>query len=69
MDRETGEAVEREEGVPVTSEKVFVPEVRNGTAEIAFQFDATELKDREIVIYEELYELEEKDDSEEPGTQ
>lgn len=68
MDRETGEAVEREEGVPVTSEKVFVPEVRNGTAEIAFQFDATELKDREIVIYEELYELEEKDDSEEPGT-
>ncbi len=42
--------------------------MRNGTAEIAFQFDATELKDREIVIYEELYELEEKDDSEEPGT-
>lgn len=68
MDRETGEAVEGEEGIPVTSEKVFVPEVRNGTAEIAFRFDATELKDREIVIYEELYEMEGKDDPEEPGT-
>lgn len=68
MDKETGEAVEGEENLPVTSEKIFTPEVQNGTAEIAFQFDATELKDKDIVIYEELYELEEKDNPDEPDT-
>lgn len=67
MDRETGEAIEDEENLPVTSEKIFTPKVQNGTEEIAFQFDATELKDRDIVIYEELYELQENEDPDEPG--
>lgn len=67
MDRETGKAIEDEENLPVTSEKIFTPKVQNGTEEIAFQFDATELKDRDIVIYEELYELQETEDPDEPG--
>lgn len=70
MDRETGEPVEvteEEESVPVTAEKVFTPEIQNGTTEIAFRFNAESLKDREIVIYEELYEIEGEEDPEESG--
>lgn len=70
MDRETGEAVEitkEDETVPITAEKIFTPEIQNGTTEITFQFNGESLKDREIVIYEELYEIEGEDDPEESG--
>ena len=39
---------------------LFTANVKNGSTEIEFTFDASQLKDKDIVIFEELYEI--KDD-------
>ena len=61
MDKETGRAVLDKDGNPVTAEKSFVPETAEGSAEVEFCFDASALKGTDIVVFEELYLVTEKD--------
>lgn len=42
-------------GEPVTATKTFTPSASKGTAEMSFTFDASELKNKTVVIYEYLY--------------
>ena len=39
----------------VTAEKAFVAMKPNGTVEVEFTFDARELKDHSLVVFEKLY--------------
>lgn len=54
MDKESGKALligDKE----VTSEKTFIPEEADGTVELAFTFDSTELAGKTVVVFETLY--------------
>ena len=56
MDKKTGEPVLDPDGNPITSEITFTPENENGSFDIEFTFDATGMKDKTLVVFEELYE-------------
>ena len=43
------------ENVITTAEKTFVAETADGFVEMSFVFDATDLKGKELVVFEELY--------------
>lgn len=43
------------DGKTVTAEKDFIPEKRNGSIDVEFKFDASNLKNQEIVVFEKLY--------------
>lgn len=60
MDKDTGKQLIGKDQVPAASRKIFTANVKNGSTEIEFTFDASQLKDKDIVIFEELYEI--KDD-------
>ena len=51
--KETGEPLVSD-GVPVVAETEFVPESRDGTVEVVFHFDASDLKGQALVAYEYL---------------
>ena len=53
VDKNTGEALMKDERVIVES-VVFIPESSSGTVEVVFEFDASELKDRSLVVFEFL---------------
>ena len=53
--KSTGEAL-ISGGKPVTSEKTFMAEAKEGFVELEFTFDASELKGETIVAFESLYE-------------
>lgn len=55
MDKATGEAVLDTDGKEITSSAVFTPESANGTVDITFTFNGTELEGSTIVIFEGLY--------------
>lgn len=40
---------------PVTAEKTFIPKTSFGTVKLEFKFDASELKGKEVVVFEDLY--------------
>ena len=61
MDKETGRAVLDKDGNPVTAEKPFVPKTAEGSVEVEFCFDASALKGKDTVVFEELYLVTEKD--------
>lgn len=61
MDKGTGKQLTGKDKAPVSSQKIFTADVRNGSTEIEFTFDSSELKDRDIVIFEELYEMQDED--------
>ena len=54
MDKATGEQL-LIDGQPVESSITFTPETACGEAEIAFEFDATTLGGKELVVFETLY--------------
>ena len=54
MDKETGEKL-LVDGKEITAETVFVPEIKNGSVDVTFIFDATGLHGKEIVVFEDLY--------------
>ena len=54
MDKETGEKL-LVDGKEITAETVFVPETKNGSVDVTFIFDATDLHGKEIVVFEDLY--------------
>lgn len=55
MDKEAGEPL-LVDGKTVTAEKAFVPTESNGEIEVRFTFDASELAEKELVVFETLYE-------------
>lgn len=55
MDPVTGEAIKDAEGNAITSETTFKTKKTSGTAEVTFTFDATVLKGKSTVVFEELY--------------
>ena len=59
MDKETGEPLligEGEEHAQVTSEATFTPAGPNGTIDVLFTFDATELEGTSVVVFETLFQ-------------
>lgn len=54
MDRENGEVL-HVDGKPITAETCFVPEEKDGTAEVRFSFDATGLNGKSVVVFEKVY--------------
>lgn len=54
MDKETGEPLVIS-GQKVTSEKTFTPVEAKGSVEIEFMFDSGVLKDKAVVVFENLY--------------
>ena len=55
MDKETGEPVLIDDK-PVTAETTFKAKKSSGSAKVKFTFDATNLKGKTIVVFEELYQ-------------
>lgn len=55
MDKESGKPVEID-GKPVTAESTFTAKKTSGSTKVTFTFDATSLKGRTIVVFEELYQ-------------
>lgn len=55
MDQETGEALLMDDK-PVTAETTFKAKKSSGSAVVEFTFDASSLKGRTIVVFEELYQ-------------
>ena len=58
MNKETGEAIVDEEGNKITSETTFIPDTTDGTVDVTFKFDASNIKaGTETVVFETLYEI------------
>ena len=55
MDKETGKPIEVD-GKPVTAETTFKPKKTSGSTEVKFTFDATSLRGKTIIVFEELYQ-------------
>ena len=53
MDKETGKSIEAG-GKPVTAETVFMPEEPDGTVEVTFVFNGTEIKGKTVVVFESV---------------
>ena len=53
IDRDTAAPVEKD-GKPLTVEVPFTPEEADGTVEVVFRFDGSELAGRTLVAFEEL---------------
>ncbi len=64
MDKDSKSPLKGKEKDRVISEKIFSAKERDGSVQMEFSFDSIGLKGREIVIFEELYEIE---DEEDPG--
>lgn len=54
MDKSTGESL-KVNGKEVTAKTTFTAERAIGTVEVEFSFDATDLKDKSVVVFENLY--------------
>ena len=54
MDKETGKPVEID-GKQITAEQAFKAEEANGTVEVKFDFDATALAGKDVVVFERGY--------------
>ena len=55
MDQESGKPIEID-GKPVTAETTFKPKKSSGSAKVNFTFNASSLKGKTIVVFEELYQ-------------
>ena len=55
MDKETGEPI-LVDGKPVTSKTEFTAKKSSGSVKVTFTFDATSLKGKTTVVFEELYQ-------------
>ena len=57
MDKETGEALTDAEGNEIVSTAEFTPEAPDGTVEVQFTFDTTELGGHDIVVFENGHDI------------
>ena len=55
MMKDTGDSV-MVDGEPVTAEQTFIPEESNGSVDVEFHFDASNLQDQTVVAFEQLYQ-------------
>ena len=55
MDKSTGKALLDKEKKEITATKKFTAEKPDGTVELEFTFDSTLLKDKSVVVFEDLY--------------
>ncbi len=55
MDKETGEEVLDADGNKVTSERTFTAEAVNGTVDVIFTFNGSNLAGKTTVVFEDLY--------------
>lgn len=55
MDAADGKPVSDAEGKTVVSEKTFIPVLENGTVDMTFIIDASQLAGRDVVVFEKLY--------------
>nr|WP_303182452.1 VaFE repeat-containing surface-anchored protein [Lachnoclostridium phocaeense] len=55
MNKGTNSAVLDKDGNPITSEITFTPKTAEGTEEVEFTFDATDLAGTDVVVFEDLY--------------
>lgn len=55
MDQETGEPI-KADGKPVTAEATFQAKKSTGSVKVKFTFDATSLKGKTVVVFEDLYQ-------------
>lgn len=55
MDKETGKPIQID-GKPVTAETTFQAKKSTGSVKVKFTFDATSLKGKTVVVFEELYQ-------------
>ena len=54
MDKETNQALRINEK-EITAEKIFTAEIDSGSVEMEFTFDASALKGKEVVVFEQLF--------------
>lgn len=54
MDKKTGEAVLDQAGNPITAKTVYTPKKSSGTANVNFVFDASQLRGKELVVFEQV---------------
>lgn len=55
MDKSTGKILMDAEGKPYVAKKSFIPLHKNGKIEMKFTIDASQLEDKEIVVFETMY--------------
>ncbi len=63
MDKESKNPLDGNEKDVVISEKIFSVEESDGSVQMEFSFDSSGLKGKEIVIFEELYEIKDEKDA------
>lgn len=61
MDKDTGKSIVVD-GKTVTSQKTFICKDENGTIEMKFVFDASELGGRTLVVFEKCFDVESKEE-------
>ncbi len=54
MNRKTGKQAADAEGNPITGQTVFTPKKKDGSVEVLFRFDGSNLAGETIVVYEEM---------------
>ena len=55
MVKETKEALKDASGAEIKKELTFTPETKDGSVDMEFVFDSTELSDRTVVVFESIY--------------
>lgn len=55
MDSETGEALKGADGKDITASAKFTPQAKDGTQDVTFTFDASELGGAKTVVFEKLF--------------
>lgn len=55
MDAETGEALKGADGKDITASAKFTPQAQDGTQDVTFTFDASELGGAKTVVFEKLF--------------
>lgn len=55
MDAETGEALKDADGKEITTSAKFTPQAQDGTQDVTFNFDASELGGAKTVVFEKLF--------------
>ena len=58
MDKLTGQPILDKDGNEIVAESTFVPEEREGTVDVEFKFDGSELEGSVAVVFETLYDAE-----------
>ena len=55
MDPESGEAILDTDGEEITAEATFTPEAADGTIELTYEIDASDLAGQTVVVFERLH--------------